>query len=179
MPCLPCRWTYGKEGKGKWAGSGRGKGWAVHLGRSQEGWRVAHEGAGGVRSVWWGGGLERPLRSASLGVADLFPGSRGPVLGCVPPGVVLSAQARVHLTLFVHCPGAVSGPCGWGLRTWHPACGSWAGEYSGCGVVWCGVVWCGVVWCGVVWCGVVWCGVVCRRRCYPKAKAGMSIQGQR
>ena len=48
-----------------------------------------------------------------------------------------------------------------------------------CGVVWCGVVWCGVVWCGVVWCGVVWCGVVCRRRCYQKAKAGMSTQGYR
>ena len=71
-----------------------------------------------------------------------------------------------------------------------------------CGVVWCGVVWCGVVWdpprwqglcyhrahlwaasdsgvvwCGVVWCGVVWCGVVCRRRCYQKAKAGMSTHG--
>ena len=64
-----------------------------------------------------------------------------------------------------------------------------AGEYSGCGVVWCGVVWCGVVWCGVVWCGVVWCGVVwcgvvwcgvvCRRRCYQKAKAGMSTHGYR
>ena len=46
-----------------------------------------------------------------------------------------------------------------------------------CGVVWCGVVWCGVVWCGVVWCGVVWCGVVCRRRCYQRAKAGMSTHG--
>ena len=41
----------------------------------------------------------------------------------------------------------------------------------------CGVVWCGVVWCGVVWCGVVWCGVVCRRRCYQRAKAGMSTHG--
>ena len=47
------------------------------------------------------------------------------------------------------------------------------------GAVWCGVVWCGVVWCGVVWCGVVWCGVVCRRRCYQKAKAGMSTHGFR
>ena len=33
--------------------------------------------------------------------------------------------------------------------------------------------------CGVVWCGVVWCGVVCRRRCYRKAKAGMSTHGYR
>ena len=28
-------------------------------------------------------------------------------------------------------------------------------------------------------CGVVWCGVVCRRRCYRKAKAGMSTHGYR
>ena len=53
-----------------------------------------------------------------------------------------------------------------------------------CGVVWCGVVWCGVVlcsvvWCGVVWCGVVWCGVVCQRRCYQRAKAGMSTHWYR
>ena len=34
-----------------------------------------------------------------------------------------------------------------------------------------GVVWYGMMWC---WCGVVWCGVVCRRRCYQKAKGGMS-----
>ena len=30
-----------------------------------------------------------------------------------------------------------------------------------------------------VQCGVVWCGVVCRRRCYQKAMAGMSIHGYR
>ena len=67
--------------------------------------------------------------------------------------------------------GVVWGGVGWGGVGW--------GGVMWCGVVWCGVVWCGVVWCGVVWCGVVWCGVVCRRRCYQKAKAGMSTHGYR
>ena len=72
-----------------------------------------------------------------------------------------------------------------------------------CSVVWCGVVWCGVpkallpegngrdvyprvqvngrgCVCGVrAVCKCVGCGVVCRRRCYQKAKAGMSTHGYR
>ena len=65
-----------------------------------------------------------------------------------------------------------------------------------CGAVWCGVwgvygVWggvgvgvlccvlCAVLCCVVLECSVVWCGVVCRRRCYQKAKAGMSTHGYR
>ena len=61
--------------------------------------------------------------------------------------------------------------------------------------VWCAGVKSGVVWCaeGAVTChlgrdalhtgnakrGCGVCGVVCRRRCYQKAKAGMSTHGYR
>ena len=49
-----------------------------------------------------------------------------------------------------------------------------------CCVVLCCVVLCCVVLCCVVLCCVVFCCVVlCRRRCYQKAKAGMSTHGYR
>ena len=104
----------------------------------------------------------------------LAAGTRGPR---APLGLVLGVRARVHPTLLVHhplgwCPGPVVG----GFAPGTQLVGR-AGEYSG--AVWCGVVWCGVVRCGVVWCGVVWCDVVCRRRCYKRAKAGMSTHGYR
>ena len=48
------------------------------------------------------------------------------------------------------------------------------------GVVLCCVVLCCVVLCCVVLCCVVLrCVVLCRRRCYQKAKAGMSTHGYR
>ena len=47
-----------------------------------------------------------------------------------------------------------------------------------CVMLYC-VVLCCVVLCCVVLCCVVWCGVVCQRRCYQKAKAGMSTHGYR
>ena len=106
---------------------------------------------------------ERPLQSASLGVVDQFPRPKRPVLGGRRIlGLVLSAGARPHLTLLVHRPRAVPGPCRVGFTpSTHPM--GRARGYSGCGVVWWGMVWCGVVSCVV--CGVVCCDVMqCHRK---------------
>ena len=131
--------------------------------------------------VWWS--RERRLWSATMGVADMFPGLWGPVLGgCgIPKGGAERSSASTPNTVSRPPRGWCSGPVVW---VWHHVASLWilgrGVRTVSCGVAWRGVVWCGVLQCAllcfvplycatlhgvavcrvVVCCGVVWCGVV-------------------